>query len=123
MASVLLIEDDPSLSEPLCRILEGEGHEVILHEDAGSAVQLIKSDMTVDIALVDYWLAEGTSEAALALLHRERPDVRVVLITGGSKKVSVETTRWLGALDGIDEFLQKPFSRRDIQTTFKKLGF
>lgn len=120
MASILLVEDSPSVSDPLRGLLENDGHQVTVHQDAASAVEFAQSDATLDLALVDYWLENETSEAVLAALRNKRPDVRVVLITGGSRNVSVETTRWLGALDGIDGFLQKPFSRREIQAVIRQ---
>lgn len=120
MASILLVEDSPSVSDPLRSLLENDGHQVTVHQDAASAVEFAQSDATLDLALVDYWLENETSEAVLAALRNKRPDVRVVLITGGSRNVSVETTRWLGALDGIDGFLQKPFSRREIQAVIRQ---
>lgn len=122
MSFVLLIEDSPSVSSPLRALLELDGYEVAVCEDAASAIELMETRARIDIALVDYWLEEGTAESALAALHARCPDACIVLITGGRSDVSVETTRWLGALDGIDGFLQKPFTRQDIQALFRRLG-
>lgn len=120
MASILLVEDSPSVSDPLRFLLESDGHHVAVYQDAASAVAFVQSNAPLHIAFVDYWLEKGTSESVLAELRDRRPDVCVILITGGSREVSVETTRWLGALDGIDGFLQKPFSRREIQTVIRQ---
>ncbi|RCW84110.1 response regulator [Paracoccus lutimaris] len=120
MASILLLEDSPTVSDPLRSLLENDGHKVAVCQDAASAIAFIDRNETLDLALVDYWLEQGTAETVLTTLHDKRPDVRVVLITGGSRDVSVETTQWLGALDGIDGFLQKPFSRREIQAIIRQ---
>lgn len=120
MASILVLEDSPTVSDPLRSLLESDGHEVAVCQDAASAMAFIDRNRALDLALVDYWLEHGTSESVLATLHDKRPDVRVVLITGGSRDVSVETTQWLGALDGIDGFLQKPFTRREIQAVIRQ---
>ena len=95
---------------------------MIAHEGVASAVAFIEGGTHVDVALIDYWLSGETAEQVLVALRRTRPDVAVVLITGGSETASVETTRWLGVLDGIDGFLQKPFLREDLRLLFEKLG-
>ena len=123
MTLILLVEDNPSISNPLRLVFENEGHHVSLHDCAESAVEAISGDEPMELAVVDYWLGEGTDEPVQAALRDRRPEVRVLLISGGSPEVSVETTRWLGALDGIDGFLQKPFTRRDINAVFQRLGF
>lgn len=120
MASILVVEDNASLGVPLCSLLEADGHQVAYSQDAASAVAIAQSDATLDLALVDYWLEKENAAAVLATLCDKRPDMPVILITGGSPSVSVETTSWLGALDGIDDFLQKPFSQREIRAVIQK---
>ncbi|MFV0291781.1 MAG: response regulator [Paracoccus sp. (in: a-proteobacteria)] len=122
MSSILLVEDNLSISTPFQSLLEGDGHDVTVCRDASSAVTVAEGSTAMDIAFVDYWLAQGTSEPVLTALRAKRPDVHVILITGGSEEVSVETTRWLGALDGIDGFLQKPFSHREVRAIIDKVS-
>lgn len=121
MVSILLVEDNPGISSPLRIFLELDHHQVTLHENAASAVAFIESDAPIDVALVDYWLVNETAEPILAALRTKRQNVAVALITGGNNDFTVETTRWLGALDGIDGFLQKPFTRRELQSLLEKL--
>lgn len=122
MASILLVDDNELVVASLTDLLEADGHDVIAHMGVDPAVAFIESDAHVDVALVDYWLAGETAEQVLVSLRHARPGVAVVLITGGSETTSVETTRWLGVLDGIDGFLQKPFLREDLRALFEKLG-
>ena len=122
MASILLVDDNTLVIAALTDLLEADGHDVIAHEGVASAVAFIEGGTHVDVALIDYWLSGETAEQVLVALRRARPDVAVVLITGGSETASVETTRWLGVLDGIDGFLQKPFLREDLRLLFEKLG-
>lgn len=122
MATILLVEDNPSITITLSGLLEADGHKVIACGDPATAVELVYGDAPMEVAFIDYWLANETAEPVLASLRKKRPTTPVILITGGSKNASVETTRWLGALDGIDGFLQKPFLRRDIQAVLRKLG-
>lgn len=122
MASILLVEDNPGISTPLRTFLESDNHAVYLCADAASAVDVIEKDNPIDVALVDYWLIEETAEAVLTALRTRRPEVKVALITAGNIDVSVETTRWLGALDGIHGFLQKPFSRNEMRALLTEMG-
>lgn len=123
MAQILLVEDNPIISSQLRALLETDGDSVVECSEVATAIEMIEGEAHFDIAMVDYWLVGETAEPVLATLRAKRPDVCVVLITGGHDKISVETTRWLGATEGMHGFLQKPFSRADIRRLFKKLGF
>ncbi|MFV0385938.1 response regulator [Paracoccus sp. (in: a-proteobacteria)] len=120
MSRILLVEDDLSASEVFRLCLEELGHEVAVCHDVPSAVAFIEGGEPVDIAFVDYWLVTETAEKVLKSLREKRAGVPVVLISGGSKTVSVETTKWLGAIDGAQGFLQKPFSVREIQALIRR---
>lgn len=121
MSCILLIEDNIGVSQSLQNLLENDNHTVSVCHDTAAAVELIGSDQHFDIAFVDYWLGRETAEQVLTALHDSRPDVHVILITGGSSAVSVEKTKWLGALDGIHGFLQKPFSVRELRAIIDSL--
>lgn len=122
MPSILLVEDNHATSEVFASFLDGQGHQVLVCENAASAIKFINSGTTIDIAFVDYWLVNETADSVLRALHDKYTGTPVILITGGSKDVSVETTKWLGALDGIQGFLQKPFSFREIEAIISKFS-
>ncbi len=114
MTSVFVVEDNPDASEIIESCLKGCGHDVTVCADVESAMAFIDQAPGIDIAFVDYWLVDKSAEPVLRALHMNYPEIPVVLITGGSAKVSIETTKWLGSLDGIQGFLQKPFSVHEI---------
>lgn len=122
MAIILLVEDNQGIVLTLSQLLAADGHAVTACQDTRSAVEFVQGDQSLDVALVDYWLVDETAEPVLAALRSSRPGTPVVLITGGSHSATVETTRWLGAVEGIDGFLQKPFLRRDLQEALQRLG-
>lgn len=121
MPRILLVEDDQNASEVFQLCLEGNGHVVVTCNDTCSAMAAIGAKNPIDIAFVDYWLAKETAESVLKFLSTTYPDLPVVLISGGSKSVSVETTKWLGAIDGAQGFLQKPFSVHDVEAMIARL--
>lgn len=123
MTLVLLVEDNPGVRSSLRELLELDGYEVAECPDVASSLDLIDRDARIDVAMVDYWLENETAEAVLAALRTKRPDVCVLLFTGGTDEITVETTRWLGASEGIHGFIQKPFLHKDIRELFRKFGF
>ncbi len=114
MLRILLVEDNEGISEVFQTFLEGKGFAVEVRKDVSSAIEYIETKADIDIAVVDYWLVEQTAESVLKALHASHPRLPVILITGGTNEVSVETTKWLGELDGIAGFLQKPFSLQEL---------
>ena len=86
--SVLVVDDEPAI-RLLCRVnLELDGHRVL---EAASLDEAREA------------LADGPSLVLLAEIRADRPDVKVVLLTG--------TSEFTDVLRGLaDGFLAKPFS-------------
>lgn len=84
-ASIVLIDDDPSIREAAAQLLENWGYAVMVAESATQALDLLQtSGVSPDVILVDYRLREGRTgvEAIHALqAHCGRP-VPAAIITG-----------------------------------------
>ncbi len=108
---LLLVEDDPALSELLEYRFKVEGYEVIATPDGDEAL-LLASEQAPDLIVLD-WMIEGTS--GLEVCRRLRRDkatshVPIVMLTARG----AEDDRIRGLETGADDYLTKPFSPREL---------
>lgn len=112
-ATVLVVEDDPSL-RMLCRVnLELEDYVVLDAETLGRAEELLRSE-PVDVILLDLHVGDRNGAELLPFLRNERPEVAVCLLSGTS-----ETDPPLQP--GVHAFVRKPFELDDLIGTVKRL--
>jgi CheY-like chemotaxis protein len=103
-ARVLLVEDEPMISELVCEAFEQQGFEVEAVENAGDALRRLMTGFPVDILFTDLDLRGGMDGAALARRARElRPDLPVIYTSGRSPQIDS-----LQPVDG-SMFVPKPY--------------
>jgi CheY-like chemotaxis protein len=103
-ARVLLVEDEPLISELVCEAFEEQGFEVQAVHNAGDALQRLASGPPVDVLFTDVNLPGGMDGAALARRARElRPDLPV-LYTSGRRAVIEQMNPVEGSM-----FVPKPY--------------
>jgi len=103
---LLLVEDTPSLSMVYQQVLERAGHAVVSAATLAEARSRMGSERC-KLVMLDLQLPDGDGLDLLDELHRDQPDVRVIVITAnGSINRAVQAMR-AGAFD----FLVKPFDQ------------
>jgi CheY-like chemotaxis protein len=103
--TILLVEDDADVRSSTKRMLEKLGYSVVEMATADEAFQLLaQPNAPVDLVLTDI-VMRGMSGRELAVrLSIERPDVRVLLMSG----YSADTMHL--QQDEVAHFVRKPFS-------------
>jgi len=109
MARVLVVEDDRTVAEVLCRYLEREGHEVVHVGDGTTGLELALADPGPDLLVLDLMLP-GTDGIEVCRRLREVSDVPVIMLTA----LAGEPERVLGLECGADDYVTKPFSVREL---------
>ena len=106
--TILLVEDERSIIEPLAAALEREGFRTEL---AGTAAQAIEKAGTVDpdLVLLDLMLPDGSGYDVTREL-RARSSVPIVMLTARGD----EADRIVGLELGADDYIVKPFSAREV---------
>ena len=104
---VLLIEDNHMLLEVLEDTLRYLGHQVLsspVGKDAIRLMPLLDPDVLItDIIMPDFDMLEVIPE-----LHRIRPNVKVIAVSGNPYLLTLAATR------GADRVLAKPFHGREL---------
>ena len=110
-AKLLLVEDDPALSELLEYRFQNEGYDVRVIPDGDDALILASED-TPDLVILD-WMIEGTSGIEVCRrLRRDKTTAHVPIIMLTAREA--EDDRIRGLETGADDYLTKPFSPREL---------
>ena len=108
MTSILLVEDEPAIAEPLGYLLEREGYEVAVAGDGGEALARFGRG-GVDLVLLDLMLPvlPGTE---VAKRIRAVSDVPIIMLTAKDSEIDIVVGLELGA----DDYVTKPYSSREL---------
>jgi PAS domain S-box-containing protein len=109
--TILVVEDEGSLRELLCTILEPRGFKVLIAADGARAVDVLLSEpSTIDVVLLDLNLPQLNGVDVYKTLRRLRPEAKVIIISGN---ITPDTRRELNA-HGEPEFLPKPYQIEEL---------
>jgi DNA-binding NtrC family response regulator len=78
--NVLIVDDDMGMRLTLQRIVEGEGHRVVVASDGNGALAVAEAEC-VDVAFVDYKMVGMNGGDTCAALHRLRPAAALYVMT------------------------------------------
>jgi two-component system nitrogen regulation response regulator NtrX len=111
-AHLLLVDDDPNTLASLSRAFRLAGHEATVCDNAGRALELLRTDR-FDLILSDVVMPGKSGLELLEDLKKAGVKTPVVLISGQANiEMAVRATK-LGALD----FLEKPLSTDKLLVT------
>jgi DNA-binding response OmpR family regulator len=105
---VLLVEDEPSISEPVSRVLGREGFDPTVAATAADALRLAQL-IEPDLVLLDLMLPDGDGRDVCTQLRRSS-DVPIIMLTARAS----ETDRVVGLELGADDYVVKPFSGLEL---------
>ena len=105
-SSILVVDDEPGILALIRDILEDEGYEVEVAEDA-EAARASRRNRRPDLILLDIWMPDSDGISLLREWAKSSAgDAPIIMMSGhGTIETAVEATR-LGAYD----FLEKPLS-------------
>ena len=108
MTTILLVEDEVALSEPLAFLLEKEGYRVIIAEDGTSALELFAKH-SPDLVLLDLMLPgiPGTEVCRTIRLTSQTP---IIMLTAKDSEID----KVVGLELGADDYVTKPYSSREL---------
>src|SRR5712664_1175869 len=104
MTSVLLAEDDPSISEPLARALRREGYEVGVSADGPGTFEVAKAG-GIDLIVLDIGLPRMDGLEVCRRLRLAGQDTPVLILTARAEEVDTV----IGLDAGADDYVTKPF--------------
>jgi two-component system response regulator RegX3 len=106
--TVLLVEDEPSITEPLAEALGREGFDTKVAGTVSESLALA-SQLEPDLVLLDVMLPDGSGFDVCREL-RQRSQVPIIMLTARGE----EADRVVGLELGADDYVVKPFSAREV---------
>ena len=108
MTTILIVEDEESLADPLAFLLGKEGFETIIAGDGPTAlVEFSRNE--IDIVLLDLMLP-GMSGTDVCKELRSVSSVPVIMVTARDSEID----KVVGLELGSDDYVTKPYSSREL---------
>ncbi len=116
LAKILIIDDDDEIRSLLQVVLTREGFEVQQAKDAAAARQLLGARPEVDLIILDVMMP-GEDGLSFCQRLRERHDTPILMVS--ARTLSID--RSIGLEMGADDYLPKPFERRELVARVKAI--
>lgn len=111
--NVLVVEDEPSISDSIVYVLKAEGLTPCVCSSAQDALRLLNSEMFL-LAILDVGLPD-MSGFELFREIRKLSNLPVIFLTARAEEVD----RVVGLEMGADDYVTKPFSPRELAARVK----
>jgi CheY-like chemotaxis protein len=110
---ILFIDDEQTVGDPVCELLDRIGYRVTFELDPRSALKLFQEEPDAfDLVLTDLAMPGMTGSELAKAVQSLRPDVPIILLTGWIESRQREQLLH----DGIRAVLAKPASLGDLAT-------
>ena len=114
---VLLVDDETPVLAVTAEMLSRLGYEPVSFSDSRAALAAFEAAPgRFDIVVTDEVMPGLTGTGLARVLHRHRPDLPIVLVSGYSASLTQDA---LAA--GVSEVLIKPFQSREMATTLARV--
>jgi excisionase family DNA binding protein len=116
---VLIVDDDPAIVEMLVELLERDGRFEVQTAETGFEAGIRTREFQPDVIVLDYMLPDINGNAVCRTIRSDPAlkDVKIIMVSGVVNPDDVGRLR----SEGVDEFLQKPFSIEQLVNTITEL--
>lgn len=108
MTTILIVEDEPALSEPLAFLLEREGYATVVAEDGIAGLEEFDR-VAPDLVLLDLMLP-GLPGTEVCRRIRARSMTPIIMLTAKDSEIDIVVGLELGA----DDYVAKPYQSREL---------
>jgi CheY-like chemotaxis protein len=114
--TILLIDDDPLICEMTQAVLEKLGYTSMAVESAEAARAAFSANpRQFDLILVDHLLSDASGVELAGDLLRIRPDVPIILYTGGGAEIEEVRSK------GVRAVISKGLSRQEFAEALERV--
>jgi len=117
-ASILVVEDEPAIQELITVNLEHAGFVPVRADSAERAFEIVRGELP-DLVLLDWTLPgmSGIEFARRLRAERRTQAVPIIMLTART----AENDKLVGLDTGVDDYVTKPFSPRELNARIKTL--
>jgi CheY-like chemotaxis protein len=115
--TVLVVEDESILRQPVVKKLRNTGFVVLEANNGSAAIDLLRANADkIDVILLDVTIPGAPSSAVIAEAAKAKPSIRVILTSAYSEEMVTQTL----SASQICGFIRKPFQLADLITTLRR---
>jgi DNA-binding NtrC family response regulator len=112
---ILVIDDEPSVTDALRLVLTELGHHVDAAKTGGEAKELLKGS-PYDLVFTDLRLPDASGIDLLTLIKSDTPNTEVIVMTAhGSLEITIEAIK-----RGAFYYIEKPFTPHQVTTLIER---
>ena len=112
--TILVVDDEPIIGEMLRRMLSDLGYDVLVYSSSTEALEVFTQKRErIALVLTDMNMPAMNGAELTRRIKTLSPEMPVVLCTGFSEIIDEKKARW----SGIDGFIMKPATRRQLAQT------
>jgi DNA-binding response OmpR family regulator len=117
--TIVVVDDDPSVSAMLDVVLKLEGHRVYMAMDGENAIELVRAEKP-DVIVIDVMMpgVDGRQVARQLRATRAYDDVGIIFYTALEDDRDV----WEGWLAGADSYVQKSADLEQLTAEILRVG-
>jgi CheY-like chemotaxis protein len=112
MPKILVIDDDAIVRQTLTTVLEDGGYEVFMADDGLRGMTAFRSGRP-DLVITDIIMPEQEGLQTITEIRRERPDAKIIAISGGGRIANTDFLKMAKAL-GAMAAIPKPFDPDEL---------
>ena len=117
MANILVVDDEHGIRDLLWEILNDEGHNVELAENAAQA-RACRMRERPELVLLDIWMPDTDGVTLLKEWSTTGALTMPVIMMSGNEQAMEQ---FFGTRIGADDFMKKPFSRHEVFFRIERL--
>jgi DNA-binding NtrC family response regulator len=115
VSRILVIDDEPSVTDALRLVLQELGHHVDSANNGAEAKELLKGS-PYDLVFTDLRLPDASGIDLLALIKSDTPDTEVIVMTAhGSVEITIEAIK-----RGAFYYIEKPFTPHQVTALIER---
>ena len=116
--TILFVDDEPAITELGKNILERLGYRVITFMSPTEALEAFrKTPSAFDLIITDMTMPGMTGAQLAESVRKINPHIPIILTTGYSEKITATQSNEMG----IDHFISKPFSPKELALLIRQL--
>jgi PAS domain S-box-containing protein len=108
--TVLVVEDEGSVRRLIERVLRAHGYRVLAAASGSEAIDMSRRSERIDLLVSDVVMPQMSGVNVAETVKSMHPHVEVLFMSGYPD----ETVAHLGVLDGVENYIQKPFSTEKL---------
>lgn len=112
--TVLIVDDDADCLMVLSALITHIGYKVVTANSKKAALEILASDVSIDVLLTDLKLGDGSGAEILADMGTRSPTIVTVLMTGWHTMPS-------SVCGGFGDYMVKPLDTHLLQQTIESL--